>query len=184
MKKWSIDKLQNTWHLVSKLHQGQKYGANEEGLHIEYINHIGSVVFEVIQSLDHEDSLDGDLAVTCALLHDTIEDTETTFEKIKSLFGEQIANGVSALTKNTAMESKEDQMKDSLTRIIQQPKEVWSVKMADRICNLYSPPYYWDAEKKKQYYAESVLIYDTLKDGNAYLAARLKEKIENYKIHF
>jgi hypothetical protein len=34
--------------------------------------------------------------------------------------------------------SKEQQMPDSLQRIRQQPKEVWLVKMADRICNLYN----------------------------------------------
>jgi hypothetical protein len=39
MKNWSIDSLQETWYLVSKLHQGQKYGGDEEGQQIEYINH-------------------------------------------------------------------------------------------------------------------------------------------------
>ncbi|MFH7002632.1 HD domain-containing protein [Flavobacterium bizetiae] len=184
MKKWSIDNLQKTWYLISKLHQGQKYGGDEENLQIEYINHIGSVTFEIINSFNFEENIDADFAISCALLHDTIEDTEVTFEKIKELFGEQIANGVSALTKNTSLENKNDQMTDSLFRIQQQPKEVWSVKMADRICNLYSPPYYWTTEKKKEYHKESILIYDTLKEGNTYLANRLKQRIDDYVKHF
>lgn len=184
MKKWSIDNLQKTWYLISKLHQGQKYGGDEENLQIEYINHIGSVTFEIINSFNFEENIDADFAISCALLHDTIEDTEVTFEKIKELFGEQIANGVSALTKNTSLENKNNQMTDSLFRIQQQPKEVWSVKMADRICNLYSPPYYWTTEKKKEYYKESILIYDTLKEGNTYLANRLKQRINDYVKHF
>ncbi|KFF05850.1 HD domain-containing protein [Flavobacterium reichenbachii] len=184
MNNWSIDDLQKTWHLVSKLHEGQKYGGEEEGLQIEYINHIGSVTFEIINALNHSPALNGDLAVKCALLHDTIEDTEISFEKVKVLFGQEVANGVSALTKDTTLKDKSAQMEHSLSRITQQPKEVWSVKMADRICNLYAPPYYWTNEKIIEYHKESLLIYDTLKEGNIYLANRLKEKIENYKLFF
>lgn len=182
MNNWSIDNLQETWYLVSKLHQGQKYGGDVKGLQIEYINHLGSVAFEIIQSLFYDATIDADLAITCALLHDTIEDTTITFDEIKDLFGLQVANGVLALTKDNNILDKLVQMKDSLLKIKQEPKEVWSVKMADRICNLYAPPYYWSLEKRKEYYKESVLIYDTLKDGNIYLAERLKEKIENYKL--
>lgn len=184
MKNWSIDHLQKTWYLIAKLHQGQKYGGNEEGLQIEYINHIGSVTFEILQALQHDETMNGDFSISCALLHDSIEDTPFTLDSIKELFGEAVANGVSALTKNTVMENKDDQMIDSLTRIKKQPKEVWSVKMADRICNLYSPPFYWTTEKKKQYHAESLLIYDNLKEGNSYLAERLKEKIDRYESFF
>lgn len=183
MKNWSIDHLQKTWYLIAKLHQGQKYGGDEEGLQIEYINHIGSVTFEILQALQHDETLNGDFAVSCALLHDSIEDTPFTFDSVQDLFGEAVANGVSALTKNTSLE-KDNQMMDSLTRIKKQPKEVWSVKMADRICNLYSPPFYWNTEKKKQYHAESLLVYENLKDGNAYLANRLKEKIDHYESYF
>lgn len=183
MKNWSIDHLQKTWYLIAKLHQGQKYGGDEEGLQIEYINHIGSVTFEILQALQHDEVLNGDFAVSCALLHDSIEDTPFTFDSVKDLFGEAVANGVSALTKNTSL-NKDHQMMDSLTRIKKQPKEVWSVKMADRICNLYSPPFYWTTEKKKQYHTESLLVYENLKEGNAYLANRLKEKIDGYVSYF
>ncbi|MBP4137452.1 HD domain-containing protein [Flavobacterium geliluteum] len=182
MKNWSIDNLQKTWYLVSKLHQGQKYGGDEEGLEIEYINHIGSVVFEIIQSLNYDQTMNPDFSITCAMLHDTLEDTNFSFEKINDLFGEQVANAVAALSKDIAIKDKLVQMKQSLLEIKQQPKEVWSVKMADRICNLYAPPYYWTLERKIEYYKESLLIYDALKEGNIYLANRLKEKIDNYKL--
>ena len=72
-------------------------------------------------------------------------------------------------------------MIDSLERIKAQPKEVWAVKMADRICNLYAPPFYWDNEKKEEYISEAKLIHEYLKDGNSYLANRLLEKIEKYR---
>jgi (p)ppGpp synthase/HD superfamily hydrolase len=69
---------------------------------------------------------------------------------------------------------------DSLKRIKLQPKEVWAVKMADRICNLYAPPFYWNNEKKIAYQKEAQLILSELKEGNSYLAERLQQKIEKY----
>jgi (p)ppGpp synthase/HD superfamily hydrolase len=177
----SIDKLQDAWQFASILHSGQFYGGQSEKEKIEYINHIGSVVFEVSNALKYESGFNEEISVLCAILHDTIEDTDATFESIQNLFGTPIAEGVLALTKNTTLEQKETQMTDSLERIKAQPKEVWAVKMADRICNLYAPPYYWSNEKKENYIREAQSIHDYLKDGSEYLSNRLLEKIERYR---
>ncbi|MCR4029313.1 MULTISPECIES: HD domain-containing protein [Flavobacterium] len=179
-KDWSIDDIQNIWQLVSKLHDGQKYGGGNEGERVEYINHIGSVVFEVLNATKFTENMNSDLAVKCAMLHDTIEDTVFDYEKVHQLFGEQVAKGVMALTKNDEIVVSLEKMRDSLSRIKQQPIEVWAVKMADRICNLYEPPYYWDDEKKLKYIEEAEIIFDELKDANQYLADRLKSKIKEY----
>jgi (p)ppGpp synthase/HD superfamily hydrolase len=176
-----IDKIQGAWQLATRLHTGQSYGGQQEGEKIEYINHIGSVVFEVSNAFKQESGLNEELGILCAILHDTIEDTEATFESIRDTFGIQVAEGVSALTKNETLEPKEQRMTDSLDRIKKQPKEVWAVKLADRICNLYAPPFYWNNEKKAAYIEEAQVIYDHLKEGNEYLADRLKEKIERYR---
>lgn len=178
----SIDKLQDAWQLATVLHQGQSYGGQHEGQKMEYINHIGSVVFEITNALKHETGLNEELAILCAILHDTIEDTEATFALITNDFGLQVAEGVLALTKNEELETKEAQMLDSLERIKKQPKEVWAVKLADRICNLYAPPFYWKNEKKEKYIEEAQLIHQHLKEGSPYLADRLLEKIELYKL--
>ncbi|MBB4803953.1 (p)ppGpp synthase/HD superfamily hydrolase [Flavobacterium nitrogenifigens] len=179
-KDWSIDEIQNTWQLVSKLHDGQKYGGSNEGERVEYINHIGSVVFEVLNASRLTENMNSDLAVKCAMLHDTIEDTTYNYEKVNDLFGSEVASGVLALTKNDEIEDSLEKMLDSLNRIKQQPIEVWAVKMADRICNLYEPPYYWNDEKKLKYIEEAKIIHNELKDGNVYLAERLKNKIQEY----
>lgn len=176
---WSIDELQAVWQLASEVHNGQKYGKK-----MEYLNHIGSVTFEMLNTINHEKGMNADLAMKCAVLHDTIEDTEQSYDDIKKLFGEAVANGVMALTKNEQLESKKKMMTDSLNRIKQQPKEVWAVKMADRICNLQAPPEYWTSEKIRNYQQEAQLIYQALKEGNNYLAARLERKIKEYEQYF
>jgi (p)ppGpp synthase/HD superfamily hydrolase len=181
MTTWSIDALQDVWHLATRMHDGQKYGGQRDGEQIEYINHIGSVTFEILNALTHGPEMDGDLAIKCAVLHDTIEDTELSYDAIVCDFGSKVADGVIALTKDSAIVGKHEKMVDSLLRIKKQPKEVWAVKLADRITNLYAPPYYWTNDKKKEYVREAQLILQELGEANAYLAGRLGEKISHYQ---
>ncbi len=180
-KQKSIDKQQEAWQLATNLHSGQTYGGQQEGERIAYINHIGSVVFEIMNAFRHENGFNEELGILCATLHDTLEDTEATFENLEQLFGLEVAEGVLALTKNEALGTKEEQMLDSLNRIKTQPKEIWAIKMADRICNLYAPPFYWTDKKKAKYIREAQLIHDHLKGGSEYLAERLLDRIERYK---
>lgn len=177
---WTIDKVFEAWQLASRLHDGQKYAGPEKGEYVEYLNHIGGVLLELMNALQYEKDLDANLAIHCAILHDTVEDTSLTPEELEKQFGSAIAAGVVALTKNESLGSKKEQMEDSLHRILQQPKEVWMVKMADRIVNLQPPPFHWSSEKKERYRKEARMIYDHLKEGSAYLANRLLEKIERY----
>jgi len=120
------------------------------------------------------------LAIICAILHDTIEDTPTTYADIEKEFGTSVADGVMALSKNEKLETKREQMLDSLMRIKQQPKEVWVVKMADRVANLGKPPHYWSPEKIKAYRDEAQIIFENLGVADEVMAERLRGKIEEY----
>lgn len=177
---WSIDEIQEIWQLASKLHDGQKYGGANEGEQIEYINHIGSVAFEILNAINNGEIKDSALAIKCAILHDSIEDTPVSYNKVHELFGKAVADGVLALSKNDKIEDRLEKMLDSLKRIKEQPKEIWAVKLADRITNLYQPPYYWKDDKKLAYIEEAKIIHRELKDGNKYLADRLEIKIKEY----
>ena len=118
-----------------------------------------------------------------------LEDPGIKYDNLKDEFGIRVADGVHALTKDESIgsdlskqERKKLQMTDSLERIKKQPKEVWMVKLADRITNLQPPPLHWDQEKISNYKQEAKLIYDNLKDASKFLADRLKEKIDNYNL--
>lgn len=181
MNNWLPDVFSKAWNFATHYHKGQTYGGPAEGVHIDYINHVASVAMEVIWALPATLAADGNLAVQCALLHDVVEDTTATYELVAQTFGEAVAQGVLALTKNPALPSKAEQMADSLQRIRRQPPEVWMVKMADRITNLYHPPYYWTDDKIEAYRLEAGMIYEALSAANEVLADRLKQKIEAYR---
>lgn len=150
---------------------------------LPYIAHITCVAMEVINACEKSqlEQNKTDLAISCALLHDVIEDTNITYDEIYVKFGDKIANGVEALTKDKTKSTKQEQMKDSLERLLAQPYEIQMVKLADRITNLGIPPKQWDNEKMKKYQEEAALILSCLKNSNIYLSKRLEEKIEEYK---
>jgi len=177
MEVWNQDNYIKAWNYASSIHNGQFLPGSD----IPYINHLSLVAMETMSGIANSDGITSpDLAVLCALLHDSIEDTEATFEDIKTEFGIDVANGVLALSKNTDLPTKEEQMIDSLKRIQDQPKEVWMVKLSDRITNLQPPPKHWEKPKITKYRKEAILILDNLGSANEYLADRLSHKIENY----
>jgi len=182
MNNWNRDIYIKAWHFATQKHEGQTYGGAKEGERIDYLNHIGAVTMEVIWCLQHTSkSYNADLAIQCAILHDTIEDTNTSYEEVETLFGVDVAKGVLALSKNTQLPTKREQMLDSLERILKQPQEVAMVKLADRVSNLYRPPFYWDKKKILEYIEEAELIAEKLQQADNLLIERLQTKIQQYR---
>ncbi len=177
---WSPDVFAKAWHFASLCHAGQTYAGPEEGQSFDYLTHVGSVAVELIWALQTP-NIDGDLAIQCAVLHDVIEDTDTTYDLVAQNFGRAVADGVMALSKDPTLPTKAEQMADSLRRIRQQPREIWMVKMADRIVNLDPPPYYWDDTKIEAYRQEAIVIHDALHAASETLAGRLQKKIKDYQ---
>lgn len=177
-----MERVADVWEFVSVKHAGQTYGGKVSNQQIPYLSHLASVMFEILAVYEVSDIGEEqfDLVLKCALLHDVLEDTDTSEKELTDLFGSQVAAAVSALTKNTAIADSRLRMADSISRIKRQPQIIWGVKMADRITNLYHPPFYWSGERIQQYKEESLFILEQLGSANAKLALRLKQKIAEY----
>jgi (p)ppGpp synthase/HD superfamily hydrolase len=172
---WDRELYIKACRFAAQAHRGQSIPGSD----LPYLLHLNLVSMEILAALNAEAGLDGDLALQCALLHDTIEDTDTTYEQIGSVFGIKVADGVAAVSKNPTIE-KSQQLLDSLDRIEQQPIEIWMVKLADRITNLQPPPIHWTKEKIIRYRDEAIAIHSRLRAASPFLASRLTEKIQNY----
>lgn len=172
---WSQDIYRKALLFAAKYHNSQKLTDSE----LPYLVHLTNVCMETIAVLQNQTNLNENLAIQCALLHDTLEDTEATFNMIVEHFGGHVADGVLALTKDTSL-PKELRIKDSLNRIKKQPLEIWIVKMADRITNLQPPPSSWNKEKIRKYRNDAIFIYENLRNASPYLEKRLRKKISFY----
>ncbi len=175
VRPWSAELYRRALLFAAEAHKGQSVPGSER----PYVTHPVEVAAEVTATIAIEPVESPDLAVLCALLHDTVEDTAVTVETIEAIFGERVARGVAALSKNPAL-AKEERMADSLRRIRQEPREVWLVKLADRVVNLAEPPAYWSREKVLAYREEAREIAAALGEASPALATRLRAKIEAY----
>lgn len=175
---WNQDAYLKAWRFACEAHQGQTV----PGSVLPYAWHFGAVAMEVSAVIAAGFPVQQpDLLVQCALLHDVVEDTDTAVTDLEVLFGQQVAAGVAALSKNSALRGKEQQMRDSLDRIKLQPVEVWMVKLADRITNLQPPPGYWSLARRRRYLEESKLIHQSLDSACPLLADRLESKMDEYR---
>ena len=172
---WNPDLYNRALWFAAEAHGEQRV----PGTRISYLLHLSQVTQEALGAVIADPSLDGDLVIACALLHDVAEDTSTSLHEITEGFGAQVAAGVSALTKRDDL-PKEDAMADSLRRILEQPREVWVVKLADRITNLQRPPVHWSEDRALRYRQEAVAIRDALGEASPWLLRRLNERLETY----
>ena len=184
---FSADRYVEALRLAAQRHAGQVV----KGTALPYLVHVTSVAAETIVGVEADRALvrDPDLAIVCALLHDTLEDTAGSPEARAALhaeltdrFGAAVADGVAALSKDDRL-PKADRMADSLRRIREQPREVWMVKLADRITNLAPPPDDWSPAKRAAYRAEAITIADALGEASPTLHARLRGRIDAYAAH-
>ena len=173
MKIDQYDLFTKAYRLAANAHLGQTV----KGGKLPYIVHVSEVCFEVFSVLD--ELADPSLALQAAALHDVVEDTGVPIQSIEKEFGHAVAEAVLALTKNDQLD-EDEQIPDSLSRIKKLSKDIWVVKLADRIANLKPPPDSWTTEKIKKYQEVSWVIYNELKDANSTLAKRLQDKINDY----
>ena len=128
-----------------------------------------------------------DPGVLCAaLLHDTIEDTDTTPEELRAAFGDEIADVVLEVTDDKTLAKKlRKQLQIEHARHASPRAKL--VKLADKICNLRdlaaTPPADWSAQRKADYFDWAREVVAGLRGSHAELEAlfddawRLKEFI-------
>jgi (p)ppGpp synthase/HD superfamily hydrolase len=172
--RWDQDFFKRALDFAARAHGTQAV----PGSGFPYVVHVTKVATEVLLACQ-DGGLEPNLAMSCALLHDTIEDAGVTALALQAEFGAAVAEGVQALTKNPTL-AKAQRMEDSLRRIRHQPREIWAVKLADRITNLEPPPPAWTVEKRRAYLAEAHVILEALRGGSPALEARLLSHAVRY----
>ena len=116
-----------------------------------YINH----PIALANVLANEGGVDDATVLCAAVLHDTIEDTETTADEIRALFGPQVAAVVLEVTDDKSL-GKQVRKQRQVEHAPHISTEAKLVKLADKISNLRdilaSPPADWSAERKQTYF--------------------------------
>ena len=116
--------------------------------------------------------------IAAALLHDTVEDTETTMEELADLFGKRVAGIVAEVTDDKSL-PKEERKRLQIVKSGSKYDEAKLVKLADKIANLRdissSPPADWSDARKAEYFDWAKAVVDGLRGTNAALEAAFDE---------
>lgn len=128
--KTNEDLIRSAYAYGDEMHKGQTRKSGEP-----YFSHPISVA--AILTEQHLD----DATIVTALLHDTIEDTKSTYEDIAAKFGNELAKLVDGVTKLTNLElsSVESEQAENFRKLIMAMSEdvrVLLVKLADRLHNM------------------------------------------------
>jgi guanosine-3',5'-bis(diphosphate) 3'-pyrophosphohydrolase len=134
-----------------------------------YINH----PLAVAKLLSDHDVTDQD-TIFAALLHDVVEDTETTFEELVLLFGQSVADMVMEVTDDKSL-PKAERKRLQVDAASSKSLGARLIKIADKVHNLQSmidsPPHNWTPERINEYFDWSKQVIDQVRGANSSLEA-------------
>lgn len=156
---------------AARKHRDQRRkGSNRE----PYINH----PLDVAHVLCFEGNIRDPQILAAALLHDTIEDTQTSLGELTGEFGEQVARTVMEATDERTLDWRV-RKKLQISRAKTASAAARRVKIADKICNLRSllagPPSDWSIERQRAYFDWAYAVVDPMRGTDAALEARFDE---------
>lgn len=128
-----------------------------------YINH----PIALADVLANEGGIDDEVVLVAAiLLHDTVEDTETTGDELVRLFGAAVAGVVLEVTDDKSL-PKAERKRRQIEHAPALSDRAKLVKLADKICNLRDiaarPPADWSTQRRREYFRWAKAVVDGLR---------------------
>jgi guanosine-3',5'-bis(diphosphate) 3'-pyrophosphohydrolase len=135
-----------------------------------YINH----PLEVAERLNRVGGIEDAVVLAAAVLHDTIEDTETTEAELAGLFGAKVAAIVAEVSDDKNL-SKAERKRLEIEHAPHLSAQARLIKLADKTCNvadtLANPPGDWTLQRRRDYLDFARLVADGCRGLNAALDA-------------
>ena len=135
-----------------------------------YINH----PIALAACLANEGGVTETTVLVAALLHDTVEDTETTVAELGEHFGAQISGIVAEVTDDKSL-PKAERKRLQIEHARHLSREARLVKLADQIGNLrdvrQAPPPDWQLERRQEYFDWARRVVDGLRGVSAPMEA-------------
>ena len=135
-----------------------------------YINH----PIMLAKILAVEGGVEDGLVLSAAVLHDTIEDTETSYDELAEQFGREIADVVLEVTDDKAL-PKAERKQLQIEHAPHLSRAAKLVKLADKIANVRDvadhPPSEWPMERRREYFDWAKRVVDGLRGTHDVLEA-------------
>ncbi|MDR5796201.1 HD domain-containing protein [Caballeronia sp. LZ008] len=139
-----------------------------------YINH----PIALAHVLANEGGVEDERVLIAAILHDTIEDTDTSRDELVRRFSAEIGRIVDEVTDDKSL-SKAERKRFQVEHAAHISHGAKLVKLADKICNLRdilaAPPSGWSDERKREYFDWARRVVDELRGTHRELEAVFDE---------
>ena len=126
-----------------------------------YINH----PLQLAHVLATEGGVSDLKTLMAAVLHDTVEDTETSYDELVERFGKKVADVVMEVTDDKSL-VKADRKRRQIEHAPHMSRRAALVKLADKTCNLRdvakNPPTGWPLKRKQAYFDWAKEVADGL----------------------
>ena len=133
-----------------------------------YVNHLSDVARLLAAATDGKDII----VVVAGLLHDTLEDTETTFAELTKEFGPEVAELVAEVTDDKSL-AKAERKRLQIETAPHKSARARMIKLADKTSNLHSlissPPRDWSGERIREYVDWAGKVVAGCRGANDYL---------------
>lgn len=143
----STTALLEALHFAATKHRDQRRKDKEAS---PYINH----PIRVAQLLASEGGVTDLVTLQAAILHDTVEDTETTPEELERLFGPAVRQLVAEVTDDKSL-PKAERKRLQIEHTPHLSPQAKQLKIADKTANVQditaSPPASWPLERQREY---------------------------------
>ena len=167
--------LLNALSFASLKHRDQR---RKDASASPYINH----PIAVATVLAAEGFVTDEHLLVAATLHDTVEDTQTTFAELKEHFGATVADLVREVTDDKALE-KEHRKQLQIEHARFSSANAKQLKIADKICNLRdiaaNPPSDWSLDRRREYLSWAGEVVQGCRGVNSSLDAAFDAAVEH-----
>jgi (p)ppGpp synthase/HD superfamily hydrolase len=148
-----------------------------------YINHLTEVAALLAEATDGQDVV----LLLGGLLHDTLEDTDATYEDLEDRFGREVAALVAEVTDDKSL-PKEERKRLQIARTPGKSRRAKLLKLADKTSNLRSlvtsPPKGWTEDRLRDYVVWAADVVRSCRGLNAGLEAAFDTAHAEASRHF
>ncbi|XP_053171282.1 guanosine-3',5'-bis(diphosphate) 3'-pyrophosphohydrolase MESH1 [Scomber japonicus] len=172
--------LVETVNFAAEKHRNQR---RKDAEATPYVNHpIG-----VARILSYEGGITDIEVLQAALLHDTVEDTDTTPAELEAKFGPVVARIVQEVTDDKSL-PKLERKRQQVEHAAHSSRQAKLVKLADKLYNLRDlnrcTPVGWTSERVQEYFVWASEVVKGLKGTNSALEEKLEELFKQRGVQF
>lgn len=165
--------LAEAYHFAATRHVNQRRAGKAAEPYMNHLTHVAELVARATGGADLD-------VVIAAVLHDTLEDTDTKPAELVALFGQRVSGLVAEVTDDKLL-PKAERKRLQVEHAAHASPGAQIIKLADKTANLHSlatsPPVNWSRARRAEYANWASAVVANCRGVNAWLEAQFDDAV-------